>query len=128
MILLNSFLSKWTSLSQTTHAVIFMNINVLFQVVYFTVSKYSVEHYDIDPMDLSILRTGFLGIMSAIMSEAYGKKQWKEIEPGLFKFIVIRSFAGAVGFGSLVFALANIPLTVGVILFNTNPFFCALLG
>ena len=78
MILLNSFLSKWTSLSQTTHAVIFMNINVLFQVVYFTVSKYSVEHYDIDPMDLSILRTGFLGIMSAIMSEAYGKKQWKE--------------------------------------------------
>ena len=119
---------KWSGLSATAKAVGYMNVNVVLQIVYYSVAKHLCENLDVDPMDLSILRTGFLCLASGVMSELLRKQQWQEVESGLFKFVVVRSVAGALGYGSLVYSIVNLPLMVGVILINTNPFFCALLA
>lgn len=50
------------------------------------------------------------------------------IESGKYKYIVIRSVCGAVGYGSIVYAISNLPLMSCTIIMNTNPFWCALLG
>ena len=105
-----------------------MNVNVILQIIYYTIAKHAVENLDVDPMDLSILRTGFLCVISGLLSELLNKKQWTEIEAGMFKFVIVRSVAGAIGYGSLVYSIVNLPMMVGVIIINTNPFFCAFLA
>lgn len=40
----------------------------------------------------------------------------------------MRAVLGAIGYGTMVYSVSNLPLMISTILINTNPFWCALLG
>ena len=56
----------------------------------------------------------------------YGDEMNKNAENR--KNITVRSIAGTVGFSCYVFAIARLPLALTMIVFNTVPFWAALLG
>ena len=79
-------------------------------------------------MDLSIVRTSAVCLLSFVIAKCQKRKLLGSIEDGLYKYVVIRAACGAIGYGGMVYAVSNLPLMVSTIIMNTNPFWCALLG
>ena len=69
------------SLSPQSKAIICMNINLVLQIVYFAIAKHAVTALEIKPMDLSIVRTGFLCVMALTVAKLDGRRVFGDILP-----------------------------------------------
>ena len=58
-----------------------MNINLLLQIVYYSIAKHAVTDLEIKPMDLFIIRTGFLCLVALVVAKLDGRKVFGDILP-----------------------------------------------
>mmetsp|Transcript_15037 Transcript_15037/g.25556 ORF Transcript_15037/g.25556 Transcript_15037/m.25556 type:complete len:139 (+) Transcript_15037:204-620(+) len=81
-----------------------------------------------DSIDLCFIRT-LINFLVSFFNVWYNNKNViKEVKPELRKPLVIRSLAGLVGFTLMVISLKFIPIYQSSIIFNTAPFWTAILG
>lgn len=117
-----------SKMSDQTLAAICMNINIMFQIVYQAIAKYSVAELAVDPIDLCFTRTLVLMIVAYMVARKNGKRVLADIEPEDRNAVTLRGAIGTVSYGSMVYAVSILPMVVSLILINTVPFWTAIFG
>ena len=93
-------------------------------------SKYATTDLKIDPIDLCCVRTGIL-ILNSMMIMCKNKSKFFDFS--IFTkqdklYLAGRCVLGAIAYGIYIFALKRLPLYLTGIIFNTSPFWVAILG
>jgi drug/metabolite transporter (DMT)-like permease len=105
-----------------------MNINLVLQMIYLVFAKYAMQNLKVDAMDLCIVRTGSLAVISCGYTYYYNKSMFRDIEPGQVKYLLARSLIGGCGYACMVFSVGNGPIVIWTLFVNTAPFWTSVLG
>lgn len=79
-------------------------------------------------IDLCLIRTAINFLIANLTVRFNNKHVINDVPSNLWGILYFRALIGTIGFTTLVFSLQAIPLFVVTIIFNTAPFWCALLG
>lgn len=77
-------------------------------------------------MDICLVRT-FVALIVSLLITIFSRNSFF-VEPSLRKILLLRSVLGTVGFTTLTFGVALVPLVVFNSIFNTAPFWATALG
>lgn len=103
----------------------FMNIFCLLTIVYQSVAKMATNS-GVDPMDLCLVRT-FLNFCLSCVTVTWLKSDICGVPKEDRGLLAFRSLTGIIGFTGLVFAVQILPISMVGIIFNTAPFWTAIL-
>ena len=88
--------------------------------------KVTLNEKGVHPLDMCLIRTLFLFVGSLTLAKSLGAKFFVEKKDRCA--LLSRCIAGTIGFTSITYGVAMVPLVVQQTLFNTAPFWASILG
>ena len=104
----------------------FVNIFAVAMFIYTATLKITLNEHKVNALDVCLIRTSVMLVGSLIIACSIGAPFF--IQPADRAVLFFRSIAGTVGFTSITFGVALVPLVVQSTIFNTAPFWTAILG
>ena len=93
---------------------------------YTAILKIALNEKGVHPLDMCLIRTLFMLVGSSIL--AYMMKASFIVEKNDVPFLLLRCLFGTIGFTSITYGVAMVPLVVQNTIFNTAPFWASILG
>ena len=93
---------------------------------YTTLVKIIINEYDMNPLDMCLIRTIVATIFSGTLAKLIGASFY--VQPDMRKPLFIRAAIGTIGFTCITFGVAMLPLLVQNTILNTAPFWASLIG
>lgn len=104
-----------------------MNIFCMTSVTYYAMAKVVIKS-GVNVFDLCLMRT-FINFLIAFFSATMANKRYfADVPKEHWNLLIIRSFVGLLGFTCLVLALQNLQVSVVTVIYNTSPFWTAILS
>lgn len=94
--------------------------------LYTSALKIAINEKKINQLDICLVRT-LVALVFSFLITVVGQKSFF-VEPNLRKVLLLRSVLGTIGFTTLTFGVALVPLVVQNSIFNTAPFWATALG
>lgn len=108
-------------------AIFFMQTYNITSVIYQGMAKVGTNS-GVGAVELCFVRT-FINFMISLITVKYsGKHVVNDVPKELRKMVFLRSIAGLLGFTCMVLSLQFLPIFISQIVFNTAPFWTAILG
>jgi drug/metabolite transporter (DMT)-like permease len=119
-------LPKTSIYTNRRKAVVFANLYMAFHFCYFVCAKKAMYDYNVNGVDLCLVRTCVVGMfnLAQIKKQGIGINVPHEMRT----LMLVRNVAGLLGFTALVYALKNLPMGIFMILNNTAPFIASALS
>ena len=77
----DSFQRVGEGYSEQSKAIIFMNINLVLQIIGFTLAKHAITDLNINLIDWAIVKFGSLCFLSLIIAKIFGHRVFSDIQP-----------------------------------------------
>ena len=107
-------------------AIIFTNIFALTLFIYTAMLKITINVKGVNPLDICLIQV--LTILVGTFITAICMGTTFKIEPQDRVLLITRSLVATIGFTTITFGVAMVPLVVQNTIFNTAPFWSSLLG
>lgn len=117
-----------SGLSVRAKAVILMNLNILQQIVFMGLSKYSMMKLGVAPIDICLGRTGSFLIVTIPLMYYYDTSLTKNISRKDQVILYVQGLIGAVGYGTQTFCMVSVPVVIWTLIINCAPFYAAFLA
>jgi len=108
--------------STRTKAIIFMQINLVFQICNRMNAKYAMAEFDVHSLDVCFYRTFILLVVIFCVAKCLGHQVFADVPQDAWKIVMWRGLLGTLAYYAMVSSIANLPLMVSAIIINTAPF------